>query len=127
MSGGSSRISSSAPISIAVSGSQLSWVEQFKYLGSQFSSSGSIDAELKYRMQQAAAAFAQLRKGLFGQRCVAICTKMQAYKAVVAAVLLYGSHSWALSADQLERLEVLHRQHLRCILGVRRSDHLHKE
>ena len=52
---------------------------------------------------------------------------MQAYRAVVTAVLLYGSHSWALSAEQLERLEVLHRQHLRCFLGVRRSAHLPNE
>ena len=43
---------------------------------------------------------------------------------MVGQVLLYGSHSWNLTAPQLEGLEVLQRHHLRRILGVRRSDRL---
>ena len=41
-SGGSQHISSTAPIRILVEGKQLEWVWQFKYLGSQFSSAGSL-------------------------------------------------------------------------------------
>ena len=46
---------------------------------------------------------------------------------MVSQVLLYGSHSWNLTAEQLEQLEVLQRQHLRRILGVRLSDRLSNE
>ena len=35
----------------------------------------------------------------------------------MTSVLLYGAHCWALSAVQLERLEVVQRDHLRRILG----------
>ena len=52
---------------------------------------------------------------------------MQVYRVMVSQVLLYGSHSWNLTASQLEGLEVLQRHHLRRILEVRRSDRLSNE
>ena len=41
------------------------------------------------------------------------------YRAMVASVLLYGAHVWALSPKQLERLQVVQRKQLRQILGRR--------
>ena len=49
---------------------------------------------------------------------------MEVYRVMVGQVLLYGSHSWNLTAAQLEQLEVLQQHQLRRILGVRRSDRL---
>ena len=49
---------------------------------------------------------------------------MEVYRVMVGQVLLYGSHSWNLTASQLEQIEVLQRHQLRRILGVRRSDRL---
>ena len=43
---------------------------------------------------------------------------------MVLSILLYGCESWALTAVQLERLEVFHRSCLRQILGLRRRDHV---
>ena len=60
-------------------------------------------------MQQAVAAFHGLSRSLWRQTCVDTNTsvKMQVYRALVAQVLLYGSHSWILNAAQLEvRLEL---------------------
>ena len=45
---------------------------------------------------------------------------MSAYRALVAAVLLYGAHAWTPTAPQLETLERLQRRHLRHILGRKR-------
>ena len=42
-------------------------------------------------------------------------------------MLLYGSHSWNLSAAQLEGLEVLRRHQLRQIAGVHLSDRMRNE
>lgn len=38
-------------------------------------------------------------------------------ESLVLSVLLYGAHCWALTAAQLERLEVLQRSQLQQILG----------
>ena len=126
-SGGSDHINRNAPISIGVGGKQLEWVRRFKYLGSLFNSAGNLDAELRRRCQQAIAAFQQLSKPLWRQRCVGTPTKMGVYRALVSSVLLYASHSWAPTTAQLEMLEVLQRHHLRQILGVRRIDKMPNE
>ena len=126
-SGGHERISAKAPISITVGGKELEWKGQFKYLGSQFDSAGSLDTELTRRIQQATAGFQQLSSSLWRQKCVDTGVKMQVYRTLVSQVLLYGSHSWNLTAAQLERLEVLQRHHLRRIVGVQLSDRLSNE
>ena len=126
-SGGHQHISRAAPIRITVAGKELVWSEEFKYLGSQFNRAGSLDTELKRRTQQAVAGFQQLSSSLWRQKCIATGVKMQVYRVMVSQVLLYGSHSWNLTAEQLEHLEILQRQHFRRILGVRLSDRLSNE
>lgn len=110
-------ISREAPVYITVAGQPVAWVQKFKYLGSQFSADGSLDAELSYRIQLAAAAFTKLHKPVWRHSCVAVGTKMRILRAMVSSVLLYGAHSWALSAAQLEKLELVQRKQLRHILG----------
>jgi hypothetical protein len=109
---------------IAVGGHVLEWVDKFKYLGSIFDSNDSVDAEVSHRIQLAAAAFHRLLRPFFQQRCIPRITRITVYKVMVISVLLYGSEAWALTARQLERLEVFHRACLRRILGVRRRDHI---
>jgi hypothetical protein len=94
---------------------------QFKYLGIQFDSAGSLDTELTGRMQQATAGFLQLSSSLRRQKCVDTSVKMQLYRTLVSQVLLYGLHSWNLTAAQLEWLGVLQRHHLRRILRRRQQ------
>ena len=54
---------------------------------------------------------------MFRHSKVSLPTKMRIYRAMVASVLLYGAHAWALSPKQLERLELVQRKQLRQILG----------
>ena len=107
---------------ICVDGKPLAWVSAFKYLGSIFHSSGSLDAELSRRIQLAAAAFWRLKKPFFQQKCIRLSTRMKVYRCMVTSVLLYGCEAWALTASQLQRLEVFHHRCLRHILGWRLSD-----
>ena len=116
-SGGASSISRSAPVRITVAGQALEWVQQFKYLGSQFASDGSLDAELSHRCSQAGRAFKRLSKAVWARRCIPLHTKLRIYTSLVRSALLYGAHSWALTPPQLERLEKLQRSHLRRLLG----------
>ena len=102
---------------ITVAGQPAAWVQQFKYLGSQFSSSGSRDAELRYRCSLAGLAFDRLSRAVWQRRGITLDTKLRTYTAMVRSVLLYGTHSWALTPAQLEDLERLQRKHLSRILG----------
>jgi hypothetical protein len=106
-----------APVRITVAGVPVRWVSQFKYLGSQLSSDGGLAAELAYRIQLAAAAFWRLQQAVWRHACVPLTTKVTIYKVLVSSVLLYGSHAWAPTPAQLQRLELVQRQHLRHILG----------
>jgi hypothetical protein len=107
---------------IQVAGHQLTWVGKFKYLGSMFHESGSLECDLARRIQLAAAAFRQLERPFFRQHCISLRLRMLVYTAMVTSVLLYGAEAWALTASQLQRLEVFHRSRLRMLLGVRRAD-----
>ena len=109
---------------IRVNGQPVKWVDTFKYLGSHLQQTGGLDRELSYRIQLAAAAFNQLQRPFFQQRCIRMRTRMQVYQAMVVSVLLYGSEGWALTSAQLNRLEVLHRTCLRRMLRVRLSDRI---
>ena len=46
--------------------------------------------------------------------------KVQLYRSLVEAVLLYGAESWPILADDVSRLETFQMRQLRSILGVSR-------
>lgn len=102
-------------------GVPLAWVTSFKYLGSIFDSSATLDSELRRRVQQAAHAFRQLESPFFRQRCIPLPTRVAVYNCMVISSLLYGSESWALSAAQLHYLETFHNNRLRKLIGIRRA------
>lgn len=112
---------------IVVDGQPLLWVSSFKYLGSMFHASGSLDAELSRRIQLSAAAFWRLKRPFFQQRNLSLGTRMKVYHCMVTSVLLYGSEAWAVTTAQLQRLEVFHHRCLRHILGWRLSDRYSNE
>ena len=69
-------------------------------------SAGSLDTELKRRMQQATAGFQQLSSSLWLQTRVHTGVKLQVYRTMVSRVLRYGSHGWTLTAAQLEQCSI---------------------
>jgi hypothetical protein len=110
--------------SVRVGGEVLAWVSKFKYLGSMFHDTSSLDFDLARRIQLAATAFRALERPFFRRHCIPLGTRMLVYTAMVVSVLLYGCEAWAPTAAQLHHLEVFHRQRLRLILGVRAADRL---
>jgi len=109
---------------IAVGGQPLAWVPTFTYLGSVFHQSAKLDPELNRRIQLASAAFQKLQRPFFQQKSLSLHVRLRVYRALVLSVLLYGCEGWALSTQQLQRLEVLHRQCLRTIVGLRLTDRI---
>ena len=71
-----------------------SLVSSFKYLGSIFTSDGTIDAEVAHRIAAASIAFVRLRKAkVWSSRALSRFTKLQFFQSIVISVLLYGAET----------------------------------
>ncbi len=94
-------------------------VRSFKYLGCICASDSSIDLELAHRLSSANFAFFRLGKtGIWGSRDISRNTQCTIFKTVVLTTLLYCCELWALTAKDVNRLEVFQMKCLRRIYGV---------
>jgi len=79
---------------IAVEGSTIDHVNQFKYLGAVISDNGQIDVEIDQCIANASKTFGALRQAIFQDHNLSTNTKMSIYQACVLSVLLYGAECW---------------------------------
>ena len=56
-------------------------------------------SDVTTRIEKASRAFGSLRGPIFNNPNMSVATKRAVYKAVVFAVLLYGSETWVLKAQ----------------------------
>ena len=102
---------------LKIQGEALEIVDRFTYLGSCISSDCSVANEVDARISKARVAFANLRH-LWRQKGISLSLKGRVYGTTVRAVLLYGSETWSLRAEDLRRLRVFDNRCLRAIAGV---------
>ena len=88
-------------------GGKLRRVDRFKYLGRMLSYDDSDTPAIRRNLQQARAAWGRL-SAVIAKEEVPPPVAGMFYQAVVAAVLLYGSESWVISAFNLRALEGFH-------------------
>ena len=79
-----------APV-ITIDGQVIESVNNFVYLGSNISSSGSINSEIDRRIGKASGTFARLSDRVWCNPKLSIKTKASVYNACVCSTLLYGS------------------------------------
>ena len=77
-------------------GSLLHVVGQYQHLGTAFSQSLSLKAELDGRIGKAAAAFRQLSKAVFNNRRLSAKVRLQLLESLVLSIVFYGSGTWPL-------------------------------
>ena len=106
------------PPSIYVDGSNLSVVDNFKYLGSTISSNLSLDVEINTSVEKAATVMAKLNKRVWQSIHLIMNTRLKVYQACVISILLYGSETWTPYARQEAKLNTFHLRCLRRILGI---------
>jgi hypothetical protein len=104
---------------IMVNGTKLGVVDSFVYLGSTISRDGSLDAEIKTRIQKGSVAFGKLEKRLWSDRGVTIVTKVTVYQTCVLTALLYSSEVWTTFRHHLKWLERFQQKCLRRILNIK--------
>ena len=78
------------------------------------------DAEdIKRRTALANVQFKALEKLWDRPNCASMTSRLHAYNAFVLPVLLYNASTWGVCQTAIQKLETVHRNHLRRILGVR--------
>ena len=99
---------------LSIKGQFIERVDKFTYLGSCITPDGSIAEELSSRIQKARLAFSNLHH-LWRRNDIKLSTKGRVYSAAVRSVLLYGSETWPLKAEDVRRLSVFDHRCLRSI------------
>ena len=110
------------PPAIKIGEVTLKNVDSFPYLGSLISTNADIDAEVKHRIQQAAAAFGKLRKRVFQDSDIRLETKIKVYKAIIITTLMYASETWTTYRKHIKLLEKFNQRCLRNIIGIKWED-----
>ncbi|KAI8499084.1 hypothetical protein Bbelb_235370 [Branchiostoma belcheri] len=105
-------------LNITVEGCLVEQVTTFTYLGTTFTSDGTMDTELARRIQRASGAFCQLGRIWYNSN-ILLSTKIRIYEAAVTTILTYGCEVWVITKAQINRLEAFHQRCLRRILRIR--------
>ena len=108
----------SIPPTFTVSGEELAIVPSFRYLGSILSEENNVDDEVQNRIKQAAAAFGRLRRRVFQNKNLHLCTKVSVYQAICTTTLLYSCEAWVTYSRHIKALEQFHIRCLQRILGI---------
>ena len=107
---------------ISINGHNLDVVDDYVYLGSNISSTLSLDKEVSTRIGKAAAVMASLNKRVWDNAHLTESTKMSVCQACVLSTLLYGSETWAPYAKQTRQLNSFHMRCLRKTLHIKWHD-----
>ena len=98
-------------------GEEIKQVNTFKYLGCTKTPDAKCDSEIKKRIAMAKETFTKM-KSIFTNRNIKLATKINALKAYVWSVLLYGCECWTLTPDLEKRLEAAELWFIRRIMKI---------
>ena len=102
---------------LVLAGEPIEVVDSYIYLGSCISAGGLAGNEVSLRIMKARVAFSNLQH-LWRRRDVSLSVKGRVYNAAVRSVLLYGSETWPLRAEDIRRLSVFDHRCLRSIARI---------
>ena len=104
-------------LDIKIGSEKIEEVQSFKYVGGIITANGEMKEEIEQRIKTAGMAFGGLRRQLFGDKKMALDVKLKIYDSLILAILLYGSETWNVKAEEARKLETFHMNCLRCMAG----------
>jgi hypothetical protein len=96
-------------------------VEEFKYLGATLTDRSSIHEEIKSRLKSGNACYHSVQN-LLSYRLLPKNIKIEIYKTIILAVVLYGCETWSLTLREERRMRVVENRVLGKIFGPKRGD-----
>ena len=85
------QLTARASMPVELDSGSIEIVQDFTYLGSNITSNGKVQNEVKIHISKAARAFVCLQKSIFQNCRLSVETKRRVYEAAVLSVLLYGA------------------------------------
>ena len=101
---------------VTLDGELLEEQEDFVYLGSKTTNTNAPSTAISHRISQAAKTFGEMWK-TWRDKTLRTSVKIQIYKTIIRAILLYGLDTIPLSNAHAENLDARDRSFLRKILG----------
>ena len=93
-------------------------VSTYKHLGTKHQAGGKMDEEVKFRCEQAWAAWRPLSKHIFLNRHLKVGTKIELLQSLIFTRLYYGAGAWpVLTKRQMKKLEVTMMKMIRGVMG----------
>ena len=99
----------------------LEYVNKFCYLGDMIGAGGGADEASRARVRCAWSKFRELSP-LLTSRGVSLKVKGRLYSACVQSVMIYGSETWPMKLETLQRLERTEKMMIRWMCGVTLKD-----
>lgn len=108
---------------LVLRGEVVEEVDEFKYLGSTFTSKGEDERDVEIRIKKAWGCFHKWKKKVWRQPGFKLGTKTKVYRMTVIPTLLYGMESWVLTEGEEVKLESTQMRMLRSIMRISLKDH----
>jgi hypothetical protein len=105
------------------SNEKLECVDKFCYLGDMIGAGGGAEEASRARVRGAWAKFRELSP-ILTLRGATLAVKGKVYRACVQSVLVYGSETWAMKVEDMQRLQRAERMMVRWMCGVTLRDML---
>ena len=125
MDGDSAQVELSSEVELEP-GVKVECVSKFCYLGDTLGSGGGVVEAARARVRCAWAKFKELSP-ILTVRGASYRIKGRIYSACVQSVLIYGTETWAMKADDLRSLERTERMMVRWMCGVPLKNRKHSE
>ena len=103
---------------IKVNDEQVDDVEEFLYLGALLDKEGGATKDIQQRLSKARQTFYRLRR-IWDSSEISRKTKVQLFKTIVRAVLMYGCEAWKLTKTEAKKLDAFQYQWIKGILRIR--------
>lgn len=110
-----------------VMGNDIETVHSFIYLGSELTSDGDDEKEIKRRMALAGSIFDRLNKKIFRRHEISLALKMRLFNVCVIPVITYAASTWTMSKKLENKLDACETRWLRRMLRIKPTDRISNE
>jgi hypothetical protein len=104
-------------------GETLEVVTKFCYLGDVIEAGGGVESAVRARVQKAWGKFRELGS-ILTRKGMSLKVKGHVYDACVRSTMLYGSETWAVKVEQVQRMERTEMQMVRWMCGTKLADRI---
>ena len=101
-------------------GAEVTYCQEFKYLGGTLDTKASDVTEITKRIRSASSIFGMMTKRIFGDKRISRAGKVVQFSSIVLGVLLYGCETWTVTAELRRRLRVFYANCIRVMYGFTR-------